>query len=97
VDELEAVPGKRSVTQDESLLSMKSNKAPVALMTRAVIWVVLSALFLFVNLYRILSFHAAQRAVGWWIYLQTAIWLVALVLWMRTGFLQWQARRAGER
>ena len=97
MDELEASSGKHDVRQGDSLLPSGANKAPVALLTRAVLWIVLSAVFLVYNVLRMMDAHAARHRIGVWIYLQTAIWLVALVLWMRAGFLQLLQRRADER
>ena len=79
---------------DTALLSKPGRRAPVALLTRAIVWVCISIAFLAVNAIRIVTYHGQGRAVGWWVYLQAAIWLVALVLWTYTGWKQIESRRA---
>jgi hypothetical protein len=66
--------------------------SPAALVTRTVLWIVISSVFIFSNLRRIAAFRAANLAPTIWAYAQLGLWCVALVFWLCTGWRDWTRR-----
>ncbi len=66
-----------------------TRQTPAALVTRTVVWIVISSFFLYVNLKKISEAHAAHLVPTPWVYVQLALWSVALLFWLYTGWRDW--------
>ena len=64
-------------------------QSPAALVTRTVLWIAISSIFIFVNVRRVVAFHAAGLRPTVWVYAQLALWCVALFFWLYTGWRDW--------
>ena len=58
---------------------------PASLGARAVLWVVVSLLFLVVDSLKLARFRAAGLHASWFLWAQLAVWAVVLVFWGYTG------------
>lgn len=67
-------------------------RSPAALVTRTVLWIVVSSVFVFWNARRLIAFHAAGLRPTTWAYAQLGLWCVALLFWLYTGWRDWTRR-----
>ena len=63
-----------------------------AFVVRTVLWIIISTVFLIWNARRISLARAAGLHITPWAYLQLAIWCLALVFWLYTGWRDWTRR-----
>ena len=65
-----------------------------AALTRSLVWMLASVVFLDVATAKILDLRAAGRGVSGWRYVQAVFWLAVLVFWGWSGWRDWRAYRA---
>ncbi len=62
---------------------------------RALLWIVVSLVFLFLDVSRLLRFRAAGLAPGWFLWAQVVLWSCALLFWIFMGLRSLRKPGAG--
>ena len=71
---------------------VERRQSAAALVSRTVLWIVISSGFILWNVRRLGEFRALGLRPTTWAYAQLGLWCVALVFWLYTGWRDWTRR-----